>query len=88
MSFKTLEEAVTDYLGQFTNADTARSYRQTLEPFVRDFGRSRPVSTFTPEDLSAWDATLKARGLASATIASNRRRMKAFWNWCVERDHG
>lgn len=82
----TLEEAVRAFLRKKKNPGTRRAYAQVLEPFARDFGPRRPLDTITTQDIDAWDDMLTARSLAAATVTSHYKRMKAFWNWCVERE--
>lgn len=87
-----LEDAIAMYLAHHDNAETARAYRQTLARFADGYNNERPrnwgirpIQSFTVVDLDVFDNELKGRGLASATLMSHRRRIKAFWNWCVKR---
>jgi len=84
---RTLREAVDRFIRGHDNDATSRAYSQTLDDFAANFGPARPLATITPEDIDAWDATIRARDLASATVRSHRIRMKAFWNWCVDREY-
>ena len=87
MEVHTLRDVISRFLSTYDNAETARAYTQTLARFADGFGADRLITTFTDDDLDTWDEQQRKRGLAPATLASHRRRMKAFWNWCVDRGY-
>lgn len=80
-----LVDVVRGYLERQRNPHTRRSYQQALLPLV-EANSGAALKAVTPEDLDRWEDGLYERGLADATIASRKKAVKAFWNWCVGRE--
>lgn len=81
-----LEHAIDRFITRHKNAGTRRAYEQTLLPFTADFGPRRPLTSITDIDIDAWEDALHGHGFSNATLASHKKRIKAFFNWCVERE--
>jgi len=83
---KTLGQAVAYYLERFENPHTRRAYAQVLEPFAQDFGACRKLQSISAEDIDTWENQLHAKNLALATVATRKKTLKVFFNWCVKRE--
>ncbi len=83
----TLQEAIGQFLARYDNAETLRGHGATLQAFARQVGPERALGSLTPEDVDRWYAALRARKLAAATLANRGKIIKAFCNWCVQREY-
>lgn len=83
----TLRQAIRRYLRQTENPNTKAAYEKTLAAFADGYGGDRLLTSFDEDDIDEWDAAVRQRDLADATINTHRKRMKSFWNWCVKRGY-
>ncbi|MFA7386065.1 MAG: hypothetical protein WCZ87_00235 [Thiohalobacteraceae bacterium] len=96
-----LQEALRLYLLVDRAVSTQQTYERLLSRLVADIGPRRHLDRITPEDLDAYIADLRGQRvkyaahptrpiveepLASATIGKWIKTVKAFFNWCTERE--
>jgi integrase len=88
-SVLTLDEAVERFLLRFDNRKTVRAYQRVLIPLKTEFGPRRRLQLISPEDIDEWNCALRNREppLSPWTLATRRKRLKAFFNWAVERGY-
>jgi integrase len=84
-----LDEAVKRFLLRYDNQKTVLSYRRVLDPFKFTLGPTFPLAAIGPEEIDIWNSDLRDHEppLSPWTLASRRKRLKAFFNWCVERGY-
>lgn len=97
-----LSEALRLYLLVDRAPSTQLTYERMLTRFVADIGPRRQLTNITPEDLDSYVADLRGQRvkyashptrpaigepLSQATIAKWIKTLKAFFNWCVQREY-
>ena len=64
---------------------TGELYRERLEPFVKHFGRNRPIAKLARSHVLEWLRALEARDYAPATLAGYRGDLKTFVRYCLDK---
>lgn len=97
-----LQEALRLYLLVDRAEQTQTTYERMLTRFVEDIGPRRHLDHVTPEDLDAYIADLRSQrvkyadhptrpavseALSPATVYKWIKTIKAFFNWCVQREY-
>lgn len=97
-----LSEALRLYLLVDRARSTQLTYERMLTRFVADIGPRRKLTNITPEDLDSYIADLRSQRvkyvdhptrpavrepLSPATVAKWVKTLKAFFNWCVQREY-
>ncbi|HML22118.1 MAG TPA: tyrosine-type recombinase/integrase [Aggregatilinea sp.] len=86
MSAPTLEAAIHRHLNHFSNPATRTHVAYIMRSVLDELGASTPLDEITTDDLDRWNDRLVACEYAASTLATRRRHVKSFFNWCVKRE--
>ena len=67
------------------SANTIRLYRHTVASFSRWLGRPATLEDLTDDAVSAYLASLNARGLSPYTVNKERSQLLAIWNYAARK---
>ncbi|HML23134.1 MAG TPA: tyrosine-type recombinase/integrase [Aggregatilinea sp.] len=86
MSAPGLDATIRRYLQHYSNDKTREHASYALRALPAVLGEATPLDAITPDDLDDWNDRLSDQGYAPSTLATRRRHVKAFFNWCVKRE--